>query len=88
MVPIQIGCFQGTCLGPLLYNIALNGMSSHIPSDIDGFRINPVSYADDTHLAISGPGNRLTEMEQCLEQVLDIICTFFFFLQNSMNIIA
>ena len=85
-LPIQIGCFQGTCLGPLLYNIASNDLSCHIPREIDGFRINTVRYADDTQLAISGPRSRLTEMEKCLEQVLDIMCTWF--LQNGMKINA
>ena len=86
LLPIQIGCFQGTCLGPLLYNIASNDLSCHIPSQINGFRITCVRYADDTQLAISGPRSRLAEMEQCLEQVLDIMCTWF--LQNGMKINA
>ena len=85
-LPIQIGCFQGTCLGPLLYNIASNDLSCHIPSQINGFRITCVRYADDTQLAISGSRSRLAEMEQCLEQVLDIMCTWF--LQNGMKINA
>ena len=85
-LPIQIGCFQGTCLGPLLYNIASNDLCCHIPSQINGFRITCVRYADDTQLAISGPRSRLPEMEQCLEQVSDIMCTWF--LQNGMKINA
>ena len=85
-LPIQIGCFQGTCLGPLLYNIASNDLSCYIPREIDGFRITTVRYADDTQLAISGPRNRLAEMELCLEQVLDTMCTWF--LQNGMKVNA
>ena len=75
-LPIQIGCFQGTCLGPLLYNIVSNDLSCHIPSEINGFRITTVRNADDTQLAISGPRSRLAEMELCLEQILDIVCTW------------
>ena len=36
-LPIKIGCFQGTCLGPLLYNIASNELSCYIPNEINGF---------------------------------------------------
>ena len=85
-LPIQVGCFQGTCLGPLLYNIASNDLSCHIPHEIDGFRITTVRYADDTQLATSGPRSRLAEMERCLERVLDTMCTWF--LQNGMKITA
>ena len=85
-LPIQIGCFQGTCLGPLLYNIASNDLSCHIPSEINGFRITTVRYADDTQLAISGPRSRLAEMEMCLEQILDTVCTWLW--QNGMKINA
>ena len=85
-LPINIGCFQGTCLGPLLYNIASNDLSCYIPREINGFHLTTVRYADDVQLAISGPRSRLTEMEQCLEQILDIMCTWF--LQNGMKVNA
>ena len=85
-LPIQIGCFQGTCLGPLLYNIASNDLSFHIPSEIDGFRLTTVRYADDVQLAISGPRSRLADMERSLELVLDTMCTWF--LQNGMMVNA
>ena len=85
-LPIKIGCFQGTCLGPLLYNIASNDLACHIPSEINGFRLTTVRYADDVQLAISGPRSRLAEMERCLEHVLDTMCTWF--LQNGMKVNA
>ena len=47
-LPITIGAFQGTCLGPLLFNIASNDISCHVPFEEDGFRITIVRYADDT----------------------------------------
>ena len=81
---IQIGCLQGTYLGPLLYIIAANDLSCHIPSEITGFRLTTVRYADDVQLVITGPRSRLAEMEYCLEHVLDTRCTWF--LQNGMKV--
>ena len=43
-LPITIGTFQGTCLGPLLYNITSNDISCHIPTELDGFKITTVSF--------------------------------------------
>ena len=34
---IKTGTFQGTCLGPLLFNIASNDLACHIPDQINGF---------------------------------------------------
>ena len=47
-LPITIGTFQGTCLGPLLYKITSNDISCLIPTELDGFKITTVRYADDT----------------------------------------
>ena len=85
-LPITIGTFQSTCLGPLLFNIASNDISCHVPFEEDGFRITIVRYADDTQLAVTGPRNRLTDMSQCLERVLDTMATWF--LQQNMKINA
>ena len=46
-----------------IYNIASNDLSRYIPREINGFHITTVRYADDTQLAITGPRNRLAEME-------------------------
>ena len=54
-LPITIGTFQGTCLGPYVLGIT----SCHIPTELDGFKITTVRYADDTQLAVTGPRNRL-----------------------------
>ena len=43
-LPITIGTFQGTCLGTLLYSIASNDISCHIPSEMDDFEIATVRY--------------------------------------------
>ena len=84
--PISIGTFQGTCLGPLLFNIATNDLNSYIPKEIDGFRITTVRYADDSQIIITGPRKKLSEMQRALEKVLDIANTWF--LQNGMMVNA
>ena len=84
--PITIGTFQGTCLGSLLYNIASNDISCHIPTEMDGFKITTVRYADDTQLAVTGPRIRLADMSRCLENVLDRLVTWF--LQHGIKVNA
>ena len=74
--------FQGSCLGPFLFNIASNDISCYVLSDINGFRVKVVRYADDTQIAITGPRNRLSEMCNSLESVLDTLGTWF--MQNGM----
>ena len=83
---ISIGTFQGSCLGPLLYNIASNDIACYIPNEINGFRVTLARYADDTQIAITGPRHRLTEMQRSLETVLDTMCTWF--MQNGMLVNA
>ena len=72
-----IGTFQGSCLGPLLFNIVSNSISCYIPSSVNGFNTFSVRYADDTQVAISGPRSRLPELKLALESVLDTLCTWF-----------
>ena len=74
---INIGTFQCSCLGPLLFNVVSNSISCYIPSSIDGFRTFSVRYADDTQVAITGPRSRLPELKLALENVLDTLCTWF-----------
>ena len=83
---ITVGTFQGSSLGPLLFNLACNDFSCFIPSHINGFPVTLVRYADDTQLAISGPRDRLSEMRQSLETVLDVACTWL--MQNGMKVNA
>ena len=85
-LPIKIGTFQGTCLGPLLYNIASNDLPCHIPDEINGFRIIKARYADDSQIGIVGPRNQLKEMQKSLEKVLDTMTVRF--QQNGMLVNA
>ena len=83
---ITIGTFQGSCLGPLLYNIFSNDLSCYIPEHMNGFRVTMVRYADDAQLAITGPRSKLAEMQRSLEAVLDVTGTWF--LQHGMMVNA
>ena len=85
-LPISIGTFQGTCLGPLMHNSATNDLTCFVPKDIDGFRITVVRYADDCQVGITGPRSRLPALKRALEKVLDIMSTWF--LEHSMKINA
>ena len=83
---ISIGTFQGSCLGPLLFNIATNDIACHVPTVLNGFKITLVRYADDTQIAVTGPRAKLLDMQTSLETVLDILCTWF--MQNGMMVNA
>ena len=83
---ISIGTFQGSCLGPLLFNIATNDIACHIPPVLDGFKVTFVRYADDTQIAVTGHRSKLLDMQTSLETVLDILCTYF--MQNGMMVNA
>ena len=86
LLPINIGIFQGSCLGPILYNIASISAACYVPSEIDGYTVRMARYADDTQLVISGPKERLSDIQSALERVLDTLATYF--LQNGMKINA
>jgi len=78
--------FQGSCLGPLLFNVVSNSISCYIPSSINDFRVSSVRYADDSQVAIIGPRSRLPDLKLALENLLDTLCTWF--LQNGMKVNA
>ncbi|KAF0309570.1 Tyrosine-protein phosphatase Lar [Amphibalanus amphitrite] len=86
LLPIDIGIFQGSCLGPMLYNIASIGAACYVPSEVNGSMVRMARYADDTQLVVSGPKERLPEIQTALEGVLDTLATYF--LQNGMKINA
>ena len=85
-LPITIGTFQGTVLGPLLYNIASMDLACHIPDEINGFKINLVSFADDSQIGITGPRNKIIEIQKTLEEVLEIMSVWF--MQHGMKVNA
>ena len=77
VVCITVGTFQGSSLGPLLFNIMANDLSTYIPATIDGFRVTVTRYADDTQIVLTGPKNRLAEMQSSMSSVLDDMLTWF-----------
>ena len=85
-LPISIGCFQGSVLGSLLFNILSNDIASYIPSGVNGFRVTLIRYADDTQLAVTGPRNQIIDIERTMEQLLGILSNWF--LQNGMMVNA
>ena len=85
-LPITIGTFQGTCLGPLLFNIASNDIGCHIPSKINDFKVTMVRYADDTQIALTGPREKIADIQRSMEGLLKVICTWF--QQNGMKVNA
>ena len=83
---ISIGCFQGSILGSLLFNILSNDIASYIPSSVNGFRVTLIRYADDTQVAITGARERIRDMEAAMEHVLGILSNWFS--QNGMMVNA
>ena len=83
-LPINSGTFQGTCLGPLLFNIASNDLACHIPDQINGFQVTVVRYADDTQIAVTGPREKISEIKASISSILDTVATWF--LQHGMKV--
>ena len=76
-LPITIGTFQGTCLGPLLFNIASNDLACYIPYHINGFKVTAVRYADDTQIAVTGPREKLRDLQLSMEMLLNTLGNWF-----------
>ena len=74
-LPITIGTFQG--LGPLLFNIASNDLACYIPSHINGFKVTAVRYADDTQIAVTGPREKLRDLQLSMEMLLSTLGNWF-----------
>ena len=62
-----------------------NSIGCYIPSTVNGFSTFSVRYADDTQVAITGPRSRLHEMRLALENVLEMLCTWFFKNRKMVN---
>ena len=72
-LPNSIGVFQGSSLGPLLFQIFANDMclfagDAHV-----------VQYADDTQILLSGKKHQLNDMVSKLEDTLSALDTWFHF---------
>ena len=77
-LPNNIGVFQGSSLGPLLYCIFSNDLSLHVPV------AHVTQFADDTQVLISGRKsdlpNLINQMETCLNQLYD------YFMDNGLKV--
>ena len=76
-----MGVYQGTCLGPLLYNIFSNDLGLYIENDAQ-----IIQYADDTQILISGKKDQLPNLITRMESVLGTL--FDWFRQNFMKVNA
>ena len=70
-LPNSIGVFQGSSLGPLLFQLFANDMSLHAPL------AHVVQYADDTQLLVSGKKESLPQLIATMEQTLSSLDTWF-----------
>ena len=61
-----------------------NDLSTYIPTVIDSFRVTVIRYADDTQIVLTGPKNRLAEMQSSMSSVLDDMLTWF--MQHGMKV--
>ena len=66
----SMGVFQGSALGPLLFSIFVNDMSSFSEGCV-------VQYADDTQVLITGKKEELPELISRLERTLTTLDTWF-----------
>ena len=74
-----IGVYQGTSLGPLLYNIFSNDLSLFIDDNV-----SITQYADDTQILVTGHKRDIADLIQRMESTL---CTLFqWFTQNQMKV--
>ena len=80
--PLQnnIGVFQGSSLGPLLYSIFANDLSYSAPDAL------VVQYADDTQIIVSGVKSDLGSVVARMEHALACLDTWF--LANSLKVNA
>ena len=76
-LPITIGMLQGTCLGPLLFNIASSNLACYIPSHINGPKATAVRYTNDTQIAVTGPREKLRDVQLSKEMLLKTLDNWF-----------
>ena len=70
-LPNPIGVFQGSSLGPLLFQIFANDISLFAPE------AHVVQYADDTQILVSGKKGSLPQLIATMEQALSSLDAWF-----------
>ena len=70
-LPNPIGVFQGSSLGPFLFQIFANDLPMFAPD------AHVVQYADDTQVLISGKKDSLPQLIASMEQTLDSLDVWF-----------
>ena len=70
-LPNDVGVFQGSALGPLLFTVFANDLSLHAP---DAYI---AQYADDTQVLVSGPKSALASTVARLEVTLAAMSDWF-----------
>lgn len=70
-LPNNMGVFQGSALGPLLFTVFSNDLSLHAGGAVT------FQYADDTQILVSGPRNDLTGLTSRMEASLASLNEWF-----------
>ena len=70
-LPNPIGVFQGSSLGPLLFQIFANDLALYAP------QAHVVQYADDTQVLVSGKKDSLPQLIATMEQALSSLGAWF-----------
>ena len=70
-LPNNMGVFQGSALGPLLYTIFSNDLSLFVPG------ATVVQYADDTQVMVCGNKTALSDLIERMEQALSSLDLWF-----------
>ena len=70
-LPNNMGVFQGSALGPLLYTIFSNDLSLFVPG------ATVVQYADDTQVMVCGNKTALSDLTERMEQALSSLDLWF-----------
>ena len=80
-----MGTYQGSALGPLLFNIYSTDMSLYLPDNTDHERCL-VQYADDTQIAVMGSPRDTAAAVQSLER--DLAALSVWFVKNGLKVNA
>ena len=70
-LPNEMGVFQGTALGPLLYSIFSNDLALYSGD------ATVIQYADDTQILVTGKKNKLQQLVTTMENTLSIVLDWF-----------